>query len=144
MRKIIGRNKIDIDEITCPITKDIFVDPVMANDGFTYERAAITKWILENGTSPCTREPLDSDDLLPHDRVRVLAKKYRNTKLCGKIIQCCHCIRTPKDNHLSVDNRLCSKNIRNCFIICIYLLIIIAGLIIVIVVVRTKFYSAGI
>ena len=28
------------------------IDPVNAPDGYTYERAAISKWIKEKGTSP--------------------------------------------------------------------------------------------
>jgi hypothetical protein len=32
------------DIYTCPITKELMVDPVMAEDGHTYERGAIEKW----------------------------------------------------------------------------------------------------
>ena len=31
-------------DLTCPITRQLFVDPVMAADGFSYERDAIEKW----------------------------------------------------------------------------------------------------
>lgn len=37
---------------TCPITHETFTDPVKAPDGHTYERAAITRWLTEHGTSP--------------------------------------------------------------------------------------------
>jgi hypothetical protein len=47
----------------CPITLDLMVDPVVASDGFTYERAAIEKWIKIKGTSPFTRAPLRSEML---------------------------------------------------------------------------------
>lgn len=30
--------------IVCPITKQLMKDPVMAEDGITYDRAAITEW----------------------------------------------------------------------------------------------------
>jgi hypothetical protein len=33
------------DEFKCPITWGLFRDPVVAADGFTYERKAITEWI---------------------------------------------------------------------------------------------------
>ncbi len=36
------------DDFICPITYQIFRDPVIAGDGYTYERAAIVRWILEN------------------------------------------------------------------------------------------------
>ena len=42
------------DELLCPITLEIFRDPVVASDGHTYERKAIEEWIQKNGTSPIT------------------------------------------------------------------------------------------
>lgn len=38
----------------CPITQDIMEDPVMAADGFNYERAAIVEWLKRHSTSPMT------------------------------------------------------------------------------------------
>ena len=51
---------ISIEDITCPITREIFCDPCIASDGNTYEREYITKWLEKNNTSPLTREPMDS------------------------------------------------------------------------------------
>lgn len=39
----------------CMITNDVFTDPVIAEDGNTYERAAITEWLAKNSTSPISR-----------------------------------------------------------------------------------------
>lgn len=39
----------------CPITKEKFTDPVICEDGFTYEREAITTWLQTNNISPITR-----------------------------------------------------------------------------------------
>lgn len=47
-------------DIYCSITNQIFKDPVVASDGYTYERQAIRDWIRLNQTSPITREKLDS------------------------------------------------------------------------------------
>ena len=44
----------------CPITLDVMVDPVMANDGHSYERRALEAWLDRHATSPITREPLES------------------------------------------------------------------------------------
>ena len=44
-----------LHEYTCPITAEIMTDPVSTLDGFTYERTAITEWLLTNDTSPRTR-----------------------------------------------------------------------------------------
>lgn len=38
----------------CPITLEPFVDPVMAEDGHTYERAAIMRALVLRHASPCT------------------------------------------------------------------------------------------
>ena len=35
-------------EFLCPITKEIFVDPVVASDNFTYERKEILEWFKSN------------------------------------------------------------------------------------------------
>jgi len=43
---------------TCPITHEIFTDPVIAQDGHTYERTAITEWFKHNDISPMTREKI--------------------------------------------------------------------------------------
>ena len=51
-----------LDGLTCPLTLEPFVDPViLAGDGHTYERAAVTTW-LDTGrlTSPTTGEKLDA------------------------------------------------------------------------------------
>ncbi|CAF1375821.1 unnamed protein product [Adineta steineri] len=57
---------------------ELFRDPVIANDGRVYERAAITKWINEHGTSPFTRQPLQLSELQPDDYLRQSAARPRN------------------------------------------------------------------
>lgn len=53
----------------CPITHDIMVDPVVASDGFTYEREAIELVMKLSGTSPMTREPLQ-EQLSPNRHLK--------------------------------------------------------------------------
>ena len=65
------------DELICPLTLDIFKDPVMCLDGHTYERAAIADWLRRNGTSPKTNAPLADDRLIPNYQVRQLAETRR-------------------------------------------------------------------
>ena len=36
----------------------MMADPVVANDGHSYERAAIAHWLATHNTSPQTREPM--------------------------------------------------------------------------------------
>ena len=46
-------------EYQCPITLEKCIDPVIANDGHTYERSAIMQVLLTSGVSPLTRSTLD-------------------------------------------------------------------------------------
>lgn len=50
---------ISINDITCPITQQIFYRPVLANDGFNYEEWALKRLFDSNNpVSPLTREAL--------------------------------------------------------------------------------------
>ena len=44
----------------CPITHQPMTEPVVAMDGYTYERLAIEKWFAKKVSSPKVGEPLDS------------------------------------------------------------------------------------
>jgi len=54
----------------CPITQSLFVDPVVAADGNTYERTAIEKWLAAHSTSPLNNEELPSKTVYPSITVR--------------------------------------------------------------------------
>lgn len=60
----------------CPITQALMSDPVIDKNGDTYERSAIMLWINEHGTSPMTREPLSSSDLMPNRAIRDAIDDY--------------------------------------------------------------------
>ncbi|PAA90722.1 hypothetical protein BOX15_Mlig005854g3, partial [Macrostomum lignano] len=64
------------DEYLCPITRELMRDPVIAADGYTYERGAIESW-LERGrtTSPMTNE-LMKPQLISNRSLRVLIQRY--------------------------------------------------------------------
>eukprot|EP00192_Tetraselmis_astigmatica_P007379 CAMPEP_0117678882 /NCGR_PEP_ID=MMETSP0804-20121206/17530_1 /TAXON_ID=1074897 /ORGANISM="Tetraselmis astigmatica, Strain CCMP880" /LENGTH=775 /DNA_ID=CAMNT_0005488291 /DNA_START=56 /DNA_END=2383 /DNA_ORIENTATION=- len=51
---------------SCPITQQTMRDPVVAADGYTYERCAIDEWIRRKGKSPMTNLPLESTGLIPN------------------------------------------------------------------------------
>lgn len=70
---------ITVNDLICPITLELFRDPVVAGDGHVYEREAITQWILEHGTSPLTREWLQINELQPDFHLRQLANRRRNS-----------------------------------------------------------------
>lgn len=75
----------DNDDLTCPITLELFRDPVRAQDGHVYERQAITQWIQEHGTSPLTRQPLQIDQLQSDEDLKRLAKQRRNSTVSYKV-----------------------------------------------------------
>ncbi len=49
---------------------DVMEDPVVAADGFTYERASITEWLASHSTSPTTNQAMDSKTLFPNVSIR--------------------------------------------------------------------------
>ena len=57
------------DEWVCPISQELPIDPVMAEDGKIYERAAIAKWIAEHQRSPSTGMAMGMK-LVPSPQVR--------------------------------------------------------------------------
>jgi hypothetical protein len=63
------------DECVCPLTLEVFVDPVCASDGFTYERRDMQEWLLFHSTSPLTGEELSSPLLFPNHRMRQLVER---------------------------------------------------------------------
>ncbi|UJR13700.1 hypothetical protein I4U23_000711 [Adineta vaga] len=73
-------NSFVINTLTCPITLELFVDPVVADDGYTYERTAITEWIKNHHeTSPMTRQTIRLKDLKTNRIVKQLADQYRSS-----------------------------------------------------------------
>lgn len=54
--------KLDTSYLICPITKQIYNRPVLADDGRIYETHAITEYFKNNNCkSPLTREPISSE-----------------------------------------------------------------------------------
>ena len=83
-------NPEDID-LTCPISLELFENPVVASDGNTYSRAGIEEW-FRNGhhNSPLTQERLELT-LYPNRAVAKNVQKYKTTlglKLIELIERC--------------------------------------------------------
>lgn len=65
------------EEFYCPITQEVMKDPVIAADGFTYERSAISSWFQSGkDTSPMTNERLRHMQLITNIILKVLIKKH--------------------------------------------------------------------
>ena len=54
----------------CPITQEVMQDPVICEDGHTYERAAIERWLTQSNRSPQTNLPLSSRKCIPNYALR--------------------------------------------------------------------------
>ncbi|KAL0918094.1 hypothetical protein M5K25_010084 [Dendrobium thyrsiflorum] len=61
----------------CPIFQEIMYDPVVAADGFTYERTSILEW-LDNGrgTSPMTNLELENSNLFPNHALKLAIQDW--------------------------------------------------------------------
>lgn len=70
--------KLDIYDFVCPISQEIFENPVRASDGRTYERAEITKWLETHDTSPMTNQPFQKPiELTPNNDLKQKIEKNR-------------------------------------------------------------------
>ncbi len=67
------------DDFKCPITLDVMKDPVLCEDGFTYERSAIIS--LRNSISPMTRQPIDKTKLIPNRALKNVIEKSISTNV---------------------------------------------------------------
>jgi ankyrin repeat protein len=66
------------NECFCPITQEIMEDPVIAQDGHTYERAAIKQWLdMGKRTSPKTGARLLSTELTANHTMRSLIQDIK-------------------------------------------------------------------
>jgi len=57
-------------DLRCPISLEIMRDPVIAADGFSYERAGIERWLSNHRTSPITGRVLAHTNLTPNHSLR--------------------------------------------------------------------------
>ena len=66
------------DEFFCPITTEIMKDPVIDNEGISYEREAIEEWLRRGNTrSPCTKKTLQLSDLRPNIALRKSIEEWQ-------------------------------------------------------------------
>lgn len=62
-------------EFICPITLSIMDNPVICDDGYTYEREAIIR--LPNSLSPMTRQPINKTNLIPNRAIKDAIERYK-------------------------------------------------------------------
>ncbi|XP_047436473.1 WD repeat, SAM and U-box domain-containing protein 1 [Mugil cephalus] len=68
------------DEFLCPITRELMREPVIAADGYSYEREAIESWIsTKNRTSPMTNLPLLTTLLTPNYTLKMAIGRWKTS-----------------------------------------------------------------
>ncbi|XP_040003793.1 WD repeat, SAM and U-box domain-containing protein 1-like [Xiphias gladius] len=66
------------DEFLCPITRELLKDPVIAADGYSYERESIESWIRsKKKTSPMTNLPLQTTLLTPNRALKMAITRWK-------------------------------------------------------------------
>ncbi|XP_058642044.1 WD repeat, SAM and U-box domain-containing protein 1-like [Onychostoma macrolepis] len=68
------------DEFLCPITRELMKDPVIAADGFSYEREAMESWInTPNRSSPMTNLPLQTTLLTANRSLKTAIQRWKSS-----------------------------------------------------------------
>jgi hypothetical protein len=63
-------------QFKCPITMSAMQDPVVAVDGFSYERAAIERHFQTSTISPTTGKTLESTTLVPNNALKQMIREH--------------------------------------------------------------------
>jgi hypothetical protein len=67
-------------EFLCPITTELMEDPVILEDGRSYERSAITKWLTSSQRSPMTGAALEHKHVLPNVNLKALIEDWKDAQ----------------------------------------------------------------
>ncbi|NXP54950.1 WSDU1 protein, partial [Heliornis fulica] len=69
------------DEFLCPITRELLREPVIAADGYSYEKEAMENWIsTKRRSSPMTNLPLPSLVLTPNRTLKMAISRWLETQ----------------------------------------------------------------
>lgn len=73
-----------LDEISCPITLDVFDDPVLISTGRTFERHVIEDWFRKSATDPLTGEAVVSTAVRADEIMKERIAKYHGRGRGGR------------------------------------------------------------
>ncbi|KAL3920189.1 MAG: hypothetical protein SGILL_003386 [Bacillariaceae sp.] len=66
------------NDLICPLTLEIFTDPLMSKHGHNFEREAILEWLAKgNQECPLTRKPLSPSMLFPNAKMRLKVRSWQ-------------------------------------------------------------------
>jgi len=63
-----------VESLTCPLTADIFLNPVITPEGQTFDKNYLLKELEKTGKNPLTRAPLNATQLIENKLVRDLCE----------------------------------------------------------------------
>ena len=66
------------NEYICIITQDLMEEPIIAEDGYSYEKESIVRWMREHrNQSPMTRQAMDPGKLIPNRNLKDAIEVYK-------------------------------------------------------------------
>ena len=65
-----------LEDFCCPISLMTMTDPVIAADGFCYDRSSIKKWMRQHDFSPMSGKPLSSYEVTTNYHLRSMVNKW--------------------------------------------------------------------
>ena len=72
-------------ECFCPISKKIMKEPVVLEDGYTYEKVEIISWLMKNNNrSPVNGKIIISDIFYPNKTLKNLIQSLLNLNIFTK------------------------------------------------------------
>ena len=78
MSKNIIENKYP--ELICSLSNELMIDPVITNNGISYERSIINQWLNNKKICPITNKYLDNTLLITNYTLKNLRAKVRKLK----------------------------------------------------------------
>ncbi|CAJ1358681.1 unnamed protein product [Effrenium voratum] len=93
---LVKRLLTDPPELCCPISHALMEDPVVASDGFTYERSCIENYLERTGTSPMTRAVIENLVLYDNKKVKSETVSFKES-VVAEIL----CVAPQLPNHLT-------------------------------------------
>lgn len=82
VQETVGRFGTDIEidkvpqELVCPITLELYIEPVVLADGHTFEKESIVRWFRHHETNPMTGVKVEHKQLVPNLNVRNMCRDF--------------------------------------------------------------------
>ena len=104
-------SSFELFSFLCPLSGDIMSDPVVAQDGITYEKKNIEKWMKTNTKSPISHATLSSKSLVPNYALKRQIYGHFPTEESRKFHRTNFFIYVPNDIMLLILNQLDAQSL---------------------------------